>query len=44
MTGVNKNVAGRQKRIVARYNGAAPDFRRRCTEVSDAHYNTFDID
>lgn len=24
MTGVNKNVAGKQKRIVARYNGSAP--------------------
>ena len=43
MTGVNKNVAGKQKRIVARYNGAAPDFRRRCRDVSDARYETFDL-
>ena len=43
MTGVNKNVAGRQKRIVARYNGAAPDFRQRCRMVADAHYETFKL-
>lgn len=43
MTGVNKNVAGRQKRIVARYNGAAPDFRDRCRMVADASYETFKL-
>jgi hypothetical protein len=43
MTGVNKNVAGKQKRIVARYNGSAPDFRRRARDVSDARYETFDL-
>lgn len=41
MTGVNKNVAGRQKRIVARYNGPAPEFRARCKAVADAEYSTF---
>ena len=43
MTGVNKNVAGRQKRIVARYNGSAADFRRRALDVADAHYDTFSL-
>ncbi len=43
MTGVNKNVAGRQKRIVARYNGSAADFRRRAQDISDAHYATFSL-
>ena len=43
MTGVNRNVAGKQKRIVARYNGAAPEFRRRCLGVKDAEYNTFTL-
>lgn len=43
MTGVNKNVAGRQKRIVARYNGSASDFRRRTRDVADAHYDTFSL-
>ncbi|KAK6389242.1 hypothetical protein LTR95_019711, partial [Oleoguttula sp. CCFEE 5521] len=41
MTGVNKNVAGKQKRIVARYMGSAPEFREKCREVADADYSTF---
>jgi len=41
MTGVNKNVAGMQKRIVARYQGAAPDFRKKCDEVAAADYEQF---
>ena len=41
VTGVNKNVPGRQKRIVARYNGSAPEFRRRVAAIADAHYDTF---
>lgn len=38
MTGVNRNVAGKQKRIVARYMGGAPEFRQKCDEVADAGY------
>lgn len=41
MTGVNKNVAGKQKRIVARYMGSAPEFRAKCTEVADSEYSSF---
>lgn len=43
MTGVNKNVAGRQKRIVARYNGSAPEFRQRTKAVADANYDIFSL-
>lgn len=41
MTGVNKNLANKQKRIVARYAGAAPEFREKCNEVSRDQYNAF---
>ncbi|KAK5111043.1 hypothetical protein LTR62_005418 [Meristemomyces frigidus] len=41
MTGVNKNVDGMQKRIIARYQGAAPDFRKKCDEVAAAEYQHF---
>ncbi|KAK5128947.1 hypothetical protein LTR85_000280 [Meristemomyces frigidus] len=43
MTGVNKNVAGKEKRIVARYMGSAPDFRKKCEEVSSADYKAFKL-
>ncbi|KAK5175838.1 uncharacterized protein LTR77_000978 [Saxophila tyrrhenica] len=43
MTGVNKNVAGRQKRIVARYNGSAVEFRQRCRDVAARGYDSFDL-
>ncbi|KAJ9634497.1 hypothetical protein H2199_008954 [Coniosporium tulheliwenetii] len=33
MTGVNKNLKHKQKRTIARYNGPAPGYRRRCDEV-----------
>lgn len=38
MTGVNKNVKGKQKRTIARYNGPAPGYRKRCDEVKAAGY------
>ncbi|KAI1609888.1 hypothetical protein EDD36DRAFT_410564 [Exophiala viscosa] len=43
LTGVNKNVAGKQERIIARYSGAAPEFRRQCNEVAAVHYETFKL-
>jgi len=43
LTGVNKNVAGKQERIIARYSGAAPEFRRQCNEVAAKHYDTFEL-
>jgi cation diffusion facilitator CzcD-associated flavoprotein CzcO len=33
MTGVNKNLKHKQKRIVARYNGPVQGFRKRCEDV-----------
>ncbi len=33
MTGINQNVDGKQTRIIARYSGSAPDFRKRAEEV-----------
>ncbi|MDR3536948.1 MAG: NAD(P)/FAD-dependent oxidoreductase [Acetobacteraceae bacterium] len=33
MTGVNRNVAGKQVRIVNRYSGSAPAYRAKCDEV-----------
>lgn len=38
MTGVNSNVEGRQKRIVARYSGSCPSYRARCEEEAQAGY------
>ncbi|KAJ4344722.1 uncharacterized protein N0V89_012466 [Didymosphaeria variabile] len=43
LTGVNKNVAGKQKRIIARYSGSAQDFRRQCNAVAGAEYETFEL-
>ena len=37
-TGVNKNVEGRQTRVVARYSGSAPAYRARCDEVAEGGY------
>ncbi len=38
MTGINQNVEGKQVRIIARYSGTAPDFRRRAEEVAAKGY------
>jgi cation diffusion facilitator CzcD-associated flavoprotein CzcO len=38
MTGINRNVAGKQTRIIARYSGSAPAYRARCDEVAAAGY------
>jgi len=34
MTGINRNVAGKQTRIIARYSGSAPAYRERCDQVA----------
>lgn len=39
MTGVNKNVAGKTVRSVARYSGSAIVFREWCKECKDGGYN-----
>jgi hypothetical protein len=43
MTGVNKNLAHKQKRSMTRYNGPAPGYRRRCDEVKGRGYIDFDV-
>jgi len=37
MTGINRNI-GKETRIIARYSGSAPDYRKRCAEVADGGY------
>ncbi|KAF2463895.1 FAD/NAD(P)-binding domain-containing protein [Lindgomyces ingoldianus] len=39
MTGVNKNLKHKQKRTIARYNGPAPGYRKRCDEVKAREYS-----
>jgi len=39
MTGINRNIEGKQTRIVARYSGSAPAYRARCDEVAAKGYN-----
>jgi len=43
MTGVNRNLATKQKRIIARYSGALPDFRKSCAAVAEADYDQFKL-
>jgi hypothetical protein len=38
MTGINRNVAGKDTRIIARYSGSAPAYRARCDAVAAAAY------
>jgi len=38
MTGINSNIAGKQSRIIARYSGSAPAYRKRCDEVAADGY------
>ena len=38
MTGINRNVEGKQVRTVARYNGSAPAYRERCDAVAADGY------
>ncbi len=41
MTGINKNVAGRQKRTFVAYAGGAPKYRQKCDEVAARGYEGF---
>ncbi len=38
MTGINRNIDGKQTRIIARYSGSAPAFRERCDAVAADGY------
>jgi cation diffusion facilitator CzcD-associated flavoprotein CzcO len=41
MTGINRNVAGRQKRTFMAYAGGAPKYREKCDEVAGRGYEGF---
>jgi cation diffusion facilitator CzcD-associated flavoprotein CzcO len=43
MTGVNKNVAGRQKRTFMAYAGGAPKYRQKCEEIAANGYEGFNL-
>ena len=43
MTGINRNVEGKQTRIIARYSGSAPAYRARCDEVAANGYRELDL-
>ena len=41
-TGINRNI-GKETRIIARYSGSAPDYRKRCEEVAAADYRELSL-
>jgi cation diffusion facilitator CzcD-associated flavoprotein CzcO len=43
MTGVNKNVPGRQKRTFMAYAGGAPKYRQKCAEIAANGYEGFAV-
>ncbi|KAK5202985.1 hypothetical protein LTR96_011126 [Exophiala xenobiotica] len=43
MTGVNKNVSHKQKRIIARYQGPAPGYRKLAGEAAARNYADFSL-
>jgi cation diffusion facilitator CzcD-associated flavoprotein CzcO len=42
MTGINRNI-GKETRIIARYSGSAPDYRKRCEEVAAGGYRELSL-
>jgi cation diffusion facilitator CzcD-associated flavoprotein CzcO len=43
MTGINRNVEGKTRRIIARYSGSAPAYRARCDEVAAKGYDELSL-
>jgi cation diffusion facilitator CzcD-associated flavoprotein CzcO len=43
MTGINRNVEGKNERIVARYSGSAPAYRARCDAVAASEYREMSL-
>jgi len=43
MTGVNNNLDGREKRILARYSGTQSSFRKRCNQVVASGYTELNL-
>ncbi len=44
MTGINKNLPGKQKRTFMAYAGGAPNYRERCETVAANGYEGFDLE
>jgi cation diffusion facilitator CzcD-associated flavoprotein CzcO len=43
MTGINRNVEGKDTRIIARYSGSAPAYRARCDQVAADGYRELSL-
>jgi hypothetical protein len=43
MTGVNRNVAGKSERVLARYSGTGPEYRARADAVAAGGYRELDL-
>jgi hypothetical protein len=43
-TGVNRNLAHKQTRVLSRYSGSAPDFRAHCNAVAANGYRELQLD
>ncbi len=43
MTGINRNIAGKDTRIIARYSGSAPAYRERCDAVAASGYHELSL-
>ena len=43
MTGINRNVEGKNTRIIARYSGSAPAYRARADETADRGYRELSL-
>jgi cation diffusion facilitator CzcD-associated flavoprotein CzcO len=43
MTGINRNIDGKDTRIIARYSGSAPAYRARCDQVAAEGYRDLSL-
>lgn len=43
LTGVNKNIAGKQKRSIVRYSGTGPMYRKTVNDVADRCWEDLDL-
>ncbi|KAF9888857.1 hypothetical protein FE257_008226 [Aspergillus nanangensis] len=41
LTGINRNIEGRDRRVIMRYTGGAPEYREKCEEIEGRRYDTF---
>ena len=43
LTGVNKNIAGKQKRSIVRYSGTGPMYRSTVNDVAGRNWEDMDL-